>query len=242
MDRSRPAASQKAKAVLQVQDLQVYYGESHALQGVSLTLERGVLSVVGRNGMGKTTLCNAIAGLMSVRSGSIRFEGRELIGLEPHQIVRAGVGYVPQGRRLWPSLSVDETLRLSARVKGSWTIERVYSTFPRLAERRGNGGGQLSGGEQQMLAISRALLSNPRLLVMDEPSAGLSPLIVREVIRVLAQLSGKNLALFIAEQNVKFLEVADHVYTLEGGRIGFFGTVATMHENDALRRAYFGLK
>ncbi|HEY1887861.1 MAG TPA: ATP-binding cassette domain-containing protein, partial [Roseiarcus sp.] len=144
MDRPRSAALQK-KAVLQVEDLQVYYGESHALQGVSLTLERGVLSVVGRNGMGKTTLCNSIAGLMSVRSGSIRFEGRELVGLEPHQIVRAGVGYVPQGRRLWPSLSVDETLRLSARVKGSWTVERVYSTFPRLAERRGNGGGQLSG-------------------------------------------------------------------------------------------------
>jgi uncharacterized protein (UPF0261 family)/ABC-type branched-subunit amino acid transport system ATPase component len=177
------------KAVLQVQDLQVYYGESHALQGVSLTLERGVLSVVGRNGMGKTTLCNSIAGLMSVRSGSIRFEGRELVGLEPHQIVRAGVGYVPQGRRLWPSLSVDETLRLSARIKGSWTVERVYSTFPRLAERRGNGGGQLSGGEQQMLAIARALLSNPRLLVMDEPTEGLAPMIVTQVRDLLIRLA-----------------------------------------------------
>src|SRR3984885_11675704 len=184
MDRSRSAASQKATAVLQVQDLQVYYGESHALQGVSLTLERGVLSVVGRNGMGKTTLCNTIVGLMRARSGSVRFDGREISKLEPYEIVRAGVGFVPQGRRLWPSLSVDETLRLSERAGEaghSWTADRIYSTFPRLAQRRDNGGGQLSGGEQQMLAISRALLSNPRLLVMDEPTEGLAPMIVGQV-------------------------------------------------------------
>ncbi|MGA8447389.1 MAG: ABC transporter ATP-binding protein, partial [Roseiarcus sp.] len=174
MDKPRADTAPKTKAILQVQDLQVYYGESHALQGVSLTLERGVLSVVGRNGMGKTTLCNAIVGLMPVRSGTIRFEGRDLVGLEPHTIARAGVGYVPQGRRLWPSLSVDETLRLSARARGDWTVERAYSIFPRLAERRTNGGGQLSGGEQQMLAIARALLGNPRLLVMDEPTEGLA--------------------------------------------------------------------
>src|SRR5271166_4046916 len=131
MDKSRAAPPPKTKAILQVQELQVYYGESHALQGVSLTLERGILSVVGRNGMGKTTLCNAIVGLMPVRAGAIRFEGRDLIGLEPHTIARAGVGYVPQGRRLWPSLSVDETLRLSARARarGAWTVERVYSIF-----------------------------------------------------------------------------------------------------------------
>src|SRR5450432_4022690 len=140
-------APQRTKAVLQVRDLQVYYGESHALQGVSLTLERGVLSVVGRNGMGKTTLCNTIVGLMRARSGSVRFDGREISSAEPHEIVRAGVGFAPQGRRLWPSLSVDETLRLSDRAGAggrSWTLERVYSTFPRLAERRNNGGGQLS--------------------------------------------------------------------------------------------------
>ena len=221
MDRPRSSAPQKAKAVLQVQDLQVYYGESHALQGVSLSLERGVLSVVGRNGMGKTTLCNSIAGLMSVRSGSIRFEGRELVGLEPHQIVRAGVGYVPQGRRLWPSLSVDETLRLSARVKGSWTIERVYSTFPRLAERRGNGGGQLSGGEQQMLAIARALLSNPRLLVMDEPTEGLAPMIVTQVRDLLIRLAHEeDIAILVVEQNIGVAtSVSDHVAIMVNGRV-----------------------
>ena len=193
----------------------------HALQGVSLSLERGVLSVVGRNGMGKTTLCNSIAGLMSVRSGSIRFEGRELVGLEPHQIVRAGVGYVPQGRRLWPSLSVDETLRLSARVKGSWTIERVYSTFPRLAERRGNGGGQLSGGEQQMLAIARALLSNPRLLVMDEPTEGLAPMIVTQVRDLLIRLAHEeDIAILVVEQNIGVAtSVSDHVAIMVNGRV-----------------------
>jgi uncharacterized protein (UPF0261 family)/ABC-type branched-subunit amino acid transport system ATPase component len=243
MDRSRPAASQKAKAVLQVQDLQVYYGESHALQGVSLTLERGVLSVVGRNGMGKTTLCNAIAGLMSVRSGSIRFEGRELIGLEPHQIVRAGVGYVPQGRRLWPSLSVDETLRLSARVKGSWTIERVYSTFPRLAERRGNGGGQLSGGEQQMLAISRALLSNPRLLVMDEPTEGLAPMIVTQVRDLLIRLAHEeDIAILVVEQNIGVAtSVSDHVAIMVNGRVNRIMEASALAADRDLQQRLLGV-
>jgi uncharacterized protein (UPF0261 family)/ABC-type branched-subunit amino acid transport system ATPase component len=199
----------------------VYYGESHALQGVSLTLERGVLSVVGRNGMGKTTLCNAVVGLMPVRSGSIRFEGRELVGLEPHRIARAGVGYVPQGRRLWPSLSVDETLRLSARGKGAWTIERVYSTFPRLAERRGNGGGQLSGGEQQMLAIARALLGNPSLLIMDEPTEGLAPMIVGQVRDLLIRLAHEeDIAILVVEQNIGVATaVSDHVAIMVNGRV-----------------------
>src|SRR5271154_6729141 len=186
------AAVSTLRPILQVQDLQVYYGESHALQGVSLVLQRGVLSVVGRNGMGKTTLCNTIVGLTRARSGEVRFEGRDISRMESHEIVRAGVGFVPQGRRLWPSLSVDETLRLSERggaAGHSWTVDRVYSTFPRLAERRGNGGGQLSGGEQQMLAISRALLGNPRLLVMDEPTEGLAPVIVEQVEAMMVQLA-----------------------------------------------------
>ena len=197
MARQPASPTPTSKPILQVQDLQVYYGESHALQGVSLTVERGVLSVVGRNGMGKTTLCNTIVGLMRARSGAVRFDGREISSAEPHEIVRAGVGFVPQGRRLWPSLSVDETLRLSERAGAgghSWTVDRVYSTFPRLAERRNNGGGQLSGGEQQMLAISRALLSNPRLLIMDEPTEGLAPLIVAQVRELLLRLAGRRVS------------------------------------------------
>ena len=233
----------KPKAVLQVQDLQVYYGASHALQGVSLTLERGVLSVVGRNGMGKTTLCNAIVGLMPVRSGSIRFNGLELIGLEPHQVARAGVGYVPQGRRLWPSLSVDETLRLSARTKGGWTVERVYSTFPRLAERRDNGGGQLSGGEQQMLAIARALLGNPRLLVMDEPTEGLAPMIVGLVRDLLIRLAHEeDISILVVEQNIGVATaVSDHVAIMVNGRINRIMDASALASDRDLQQRLLGV-
>ncbi len=222
MDKPRTAA--QPRPILQVQDLQVYYGESHALQGVSLTLQSGVLSVVGRNGMGKTTLCNAIVGLMRPRSGSIRFDGRDITGLEPHEIARLGIGYVPQGRRLWPSLSVDETLRLSSRSGAggsSWTVERVYATFPRLAERRGNGGGQLSGGEQQMLAIARALLSNPRLLIMDEPTEGLAPAIVAQVRDLLIRLAHEeDHSVFVVEQNIGVAtSVSDQVAIMVNGRV-----------------------
>jgi ABC-type branched-subunit amino acid transport system ATPase component len=174
--------------LLEIKGLNVFYGQSHALQGVDLRLEHGVLSLVGRNGMGKTTLCKAIVGLIPVASGSIRFMGEELIGRAPAEIARLGIGYVPQGRRLWPSVTVDEHLRLAGGNRGQWTIPRIYETFPRLAERRNNRGNQLSGGEQQMLAISRALLLNPQLLIMDEPTEGLAPVIVEQVEEILVGL------------------------------------------------------
>ncbi len=226
-----------------MQDLQVYYGESHALQGVSFTLERGVLSVVGRNGMGKTTLCNAIVGLMPVRSGTIRFEGRELVGLEPHTIARAGVGYVPQGRRLWPSLSVDETLRLSSRARGDWTVDRIYSIFPRLAERRSNGGGQLSGGEQQMLAIARALLGNPRLLIMDEPTEGLAPMIVVQVRDLLIRLAHEeDLAVLVVEQNIGVAtSVSDHVAIMVNGRVNRIMDASALAADRDLQQRLLGV-
>jgi uncharacterized protein (UPF0261 family)/ABC-type branched-subunit amino acid transport system ATPase component len=243
MDRPQTAPATKTKPILQVQDLQVYYGELHALQGVSLTLERGALSVVGRNGMGKTTLCNAIVGLMPVRAGAIRFEGRDLIGLEPHTIARTGVGYVPQGRRLWPSLSVDETLRLSARARGAWTIERVYSIFPRLAERRTNGGGQLSGGEQQMLAIGRALLGNPRLLVMDEPTEGLAPMIVAQVRDLLVRLAhDEDLAVLVVEQNIGVAtSVSDHVAIMVNGRVNRIMDASVLAADRELQQQLLGV-
>ncbi|AEH90251.1 ABC transporter permease [Mesorhizobium opportunistum] len=216
----RPASS---RAILTIDDLQVFYGESHALQGVSLTLESGVLSVVGRNGMGKSTLCNTIVGLKRAKSGSIRVDGREITSLEPHEIHRLGVGYVPQGRRVWPSLTVDEHLRLAAgnRRDASWTVERVYQTFPRLAERRANGGSQLSGGEQQMLAISRALLSDPKLLVMDEPTEGLAPVIVDQVERMLVDLAAEGeMAVLVIEQNIGVATaVSNQVAIMVNGRI-----------------------
>jgi uncharacterized protein (UPF0261 family)/ABC-type branched-subunit amino acid transport system ATPase component len=215
----RPTAS---NAILQVSGLNVYYGHSHALQGVDLTLERGVLSVVGRNGMGKTTLCKTIMGLVRASSGAVRMNGQDLLGLQPAQIARLGVGYVPQGRRLWRSLNVDEHLRLSVgRRRGAWSVERIYDTFPRLAERKNNGGGQLSGGEQQMLAISRALLTNPQLLIMDEPTEGLAPVIVNQVEEMLVQLGEEgDIAILVIEQNIGVAtSVSDKVAIMVNGRI-----------------------
>jgi uncharacterized protein (UPF0261 family)/ABC-type branched-subunit amino acid transport system ATPase component len=216
-------AERAAKPALKIDDLHVYYGESHAIQGVSLTLERGVLAVVGRNGMGKTTLCNTITGLKRARSGSIRLDGREVSSLEPHEIHRLGVGYVPQGRRVWPSLTVDEHLRLAAgnRRDATWTAERIYQIFPRLGERRDNGGSQLSGGEQQMLAISRALLSDPKLLVMDEPTEGLAPIIVEQVEKMLVTLAEEGeMAILVIEQNIGVAtSISDHVAIMVNGRI-----------------------
>lgn len=208
--------------ILQISGLNVYYGHSHALQGVDLTLDQGVLSVVGRNGMGKTTLCQAIMGLVPVSSGSIRFMGEELTGQAPSQIAKHGIGYVPQGRRLWPSLSVDEHLQLSSGTnRGTWSIERIYDTFPRLAERKSNTGAQLSGGEQQMLAISRALLLNPRLLVMDEPTEGLAPVIVEHVENILSHLrEDSGISVLLIEQNIGVAtDVAESVAIMVNGRI-----------------------
>jgi uncharacterized protein (UPF0261 family)/ABC-type branched-subunit amino acid transport system ATPase component len=242
MVRSASGRQAAPKAVLRVQDLQVYYGESHTLQSVSLTLESGVLSIVGRNGMGKTTLCNAIAGVIPARSGSVQFDGDEILGREPHEIARAGVGYVPQGRRLWPSLSVDETLRLAFRERANgkaWTIERVYALFPRLAARRANGGGQLSGGEQQMLAISRALLGNPRLLVMDEPTEGLAPLIVNQVRDLLIRLAHEeHISVLVVEQNIGVAtSVSENVAIMVNGRINrVLGAGALASDRDLQQR------
>lgn len=217
----QPAA--KGKAILRIRDLQVYYGESHAIQGVDLTLEHGIISIVGRNGMGKTTLCNTITGLKRARSGSIQLAGREIVAAEAHEISRLGVGYVPQGRRVWPSLSVDEHLRLASRGgrEAAWTVDRVYATFPRLAERRGNGGAQLSGGEQQMLAIGRALLGNPHLLVMDEPTEGLAPVIVEQVEAMLVALAEEGeIAVLVIEQNIGVAtRVAETVGIMINGRV-----------------------
>jgi uncharacterized protein (UPF0261 family)/ABC-type branched-subunit amino acid transport system ATPase component len=212
----------EASATLQVRGLDVYYGRSHALQGVDLTLEQGVLSVVGRNGMGKTTLCKAIMGLVRASGGSIRMRGEEMLGLPPAQVARRGVGYVPQGRRLWRSLTVDEHLRISAaRQRGEWTVERVYDAFPRLAERRDHHGSQLSGGEQQMLAIARALVTNPRLLVMDEPTEGLAPVIVAQVEEMLVRLGAESdIAVLVIEQNIGVATaISENVAIMVNGRI-----------------------
>ncbi len=204
--------------LLVIEGLDVFHGRAHALQGVSLKLERGVLGIVGRNGMGKTTLCNAITGLIPAK-GSIKLFGEEILGHSPNNITRRGIAYVPQGRRVWPSLSVEETLRLVASKRRD--VERVYALFPRLAERKGNGGAQLSGGEQQMLAIGRALLLEPKLLVMDEPTEGLAPVIVDQVSQALRDLAAEGeIAILLIEQNLGVaLEVADRIGVMVNGRI-----------------------
>ncbi|MBJ3775186.1 ABC transporter permease [Acuticoccus mangrovi] len=220
MAAARGKSAAAAPPILEVRGLNVYYGASHALQGVDLTLTAGVLSVVGRNGMGKTTLCKAIMGMVPA-TGSIRFDGHEIRGRGPADIARLGIGYVPQGRRLWRSLTVDEHLRMvAAGQSGPWSVERIYATFPRLAERKGNGGGQLSGGEQQMLAISRALLLNPKLLVMDEPTEGLAPVIVAQVEEMLVRLGEEGAHVLVIEQNIGVATaVAPRVAIMVNGRV-----------------------
>ena len=229
---------------LAVESLDVHYGRAHALQSVSFTLGHGVRAIVGRNGMGKTTLCNAVMGLVPAR-GAIRIAGHRSLGLPPHRIARLGVGYVPQGRRVWPSLTVDEHLRLVAKVnRGAWTVERVYETFPRLAERRTNGGSQLSGGEQQMLAISRALLMNPRLLVMDEPTEGLAPVIVDQVVDMLKTLAHEGeMSILLVEQNLGVaLEVADEVSVMVNGRLARTLGSAELAADPDLQQRLLGIR
>jgi len=236
--------------ILEIQNLDVFYGRAHALQGVSLTLDRGVLAVVGRNGMGKTTLCNAVTGLVrgvgnSTTAGSVKLEGEEILGLAPNVISGKGIAYVPQGRRVWPSLSVDEHLRLvEKKAKGAWTVKRIYETFPRLAERKGNGGAELSGGEQQMLAISRALLFNPKLLVMDEPTEGLAPVIVRQVAAMLKTLAAAGeISVLLIEQNLGVaIEVADTVDVMVNGRIARSMPAAELAADRELQQRLLGVK
>jgi uncharacterized protein (UPF0261 family)/ABC-type branched-subunit amino acid transport system ATPase component len=214
--------ARRSTPALEVRGLDVYYGHSHALQGVDLRLDTGVFSVVGRNGMGKTTLCKTIMGLVPASGGSVSIRGEEVTGLSPARIARLGVGYVPQGRRLWRSLSVDEHLALAAGMRrGPWTIERIYETFPRLAERKDHGGSQLSGGEQQMLAISRALLTNPNLLIMDEPTEGLAPVIVAQVEEMLVRLGDDgDMSVLVIEQNIGVATaVSRNVAIMVNGRV-----------------------
>src|SRR3954466_6791495 len=216
------AEPRRAAPALEVRGLDVYYGHSHALQGVDLTLDSGVFSVVGRNGMGKTTLCKTIMGLLRASGGSVRVRGEDITHLSPARIAQAGGGYVPQGRRLWRSLSVAEHLSLAAGMRrGAWTIDRIYETFPRLAERKDHGGGQLSGGEQQMLAISRALLTNPQLLIMDEPTEGLAPVIVAQVEEMLVRLGEDgDMSVLVIEQNIGVATaISRNVAIMVNGRV-----------------------
>lgn len=231
--------------LLEVTDLHTYYGDSHVLQGCSLTVGAECAAVLGRNGMGKTTLLRSIMGLTPPRRGSIRWNGREIAGRSSYAIANAGVGYVPQGRRLFPSLSVEEHLTLTARSRNAvepWTPGRVFALFPELAERRKLGGSLLSGGEQQMLAIGRALVTNPSLILLDEPSEGLSPVAVDRVIDTCKSLRTAGIAVLLVEQNLRVAEaLADRIYVLVGGQTVYNAAAAEFLADHDLRIRYLGV-
>src|SRR6195256_3865833 len=232
--------------LLAIEGVNAYYGRAQALEDVNVEIAGGATSIIGRNGMGKTTLCNAIVGLPPARvAGSIRFQGKELVGLPSYKIANLGIGYVPQGRRLFPSLSVDEHLRM-IRARGRsrrWTVDGAYDLFPRLRERKRNGGAQLSGGEQQMLAIARALLTNPTLLIMDEPSEGLAPAIIEHLVETFRKLEQEGLAILLIEQNLGVAtSIAERQLVMVAGSI-FAETTATDLTRDAeLQRRFLGVE
>jgi branched-chain amino acid transport system ATP-binding protein len=229
-----------ASEALRLEGVDSFYGDSHVLQGVSFSLEPGkLLALLGRNGAGKTTCISSIIGLVPPRWGKITLFGEEISGLQPETISRKGIGLVPQGRRIFPSLNVRENLIVARqRARGAakpWTLERIFDMFPRLSERQNQMAGSLSGGEQQMLAIGRALMGNPRVLLMDEPSEGLAPLIVAEVGRTIARLRDEGQSILLVEQNSKLaLGLADTVVILTTGRCVFNGTVAALRADESV--------
>jgi branched-chain amino acid transport system ATP-binding protein len=231
--------------MLAVEEIHTYYGDSHILYGVSLTVTRGqVLALLGRNGMGKTTLIRSAIGFTPPRQGRIVFKGTDVTRLPPFRAVEMGMGLVPQGRRIFPSLSVRENLTVAARgnLKQGWNLDRVFALFPRLRERVSHPGNKLSGGEQQMLAIGRALMTNPDLLLMDEPTEGLAPLLVREVGKAIAELKEQGLSILLVEQSLHFAtSVADHVHVLNRGRIVHSSSPAELLANEDVKSRFLGL-
>jgi branched-chain amino acid transport system ATP-binding protein len=233
-------------ALLKAEGVDAGYGTMQVLWGVNLDVRAGeTVLLLGANGAGKTTFLKSLVGLVDARHGSIKLGGEEVTRLRSSERMRLGMTYMSE-LAVFPDLTIEENIRIGAQALGhadsAGRIEQLYGTFPALREKRRAPASSLSGGQRKMLGIAKALAAEPRLLVMDEPSAGLSPLFVKEVIRILSDLRGRGLALLIAEQNIGFLEVATRVFVLEGGRIRFSGTVAEMTDNEALRRAYFGLK
>jgi branched-chain amino acid transport system ATP-binding protein len=229
--------------VLEVADLHTYYGESHVLQGVSLSVGASeVVAILGRNGMGKTTLIRSIIGFTPPRRGTVHFKGRLITGWPSFRMTALGMALVPQGRRVFPSLTVRENLEVARRGDARWNVAEVYAVFPRLRERERNRANKLSGGEQQMLAIGRALMSNPDLLLMDEPTEGLAPLLVREVGRVIGELRSQGLSILLVEQNLPLaLSVADRVHILSRGQIVHSGTPQELVTNDEVKSRYLGI-
>ena len=230
--------------MLQIQDIHTYYGNSHILHGVTLQVAQGeVVSLLGRNGAGKSTTLRSIIGLNPPRRGHIRFNGEDISGRRPHVLARAGLSFMPETRGIFSSLSVEENLSLVAgRRAGPWTVDRVYQTFPRLAERRENGGAQLSGGEQQFLAIARALLLNPSVLLLDEPTEGLAPIIVGEIQDILRAVKDEGMTILLVEQNFRFAtQLSDRVYVLGRGEVQWSGSTRDILADTQIQRTWLGV-
>jgi branched-chain amino acid transport system ATP-binding protein len=229
--------------MLEVRQIDTFYGVSQALFGVSLSVPAGSLvALMGRNGMGKTTTIRSIMGLNRVRSGSVMFDGKELTGLKPFRIAQRGIGLVPEGRRVFAPLTVEHNLLATAREGGAWSLERVYDFFPSLEQRAGQLARTLSGGEQQMLAIGRALLTNPRLLILDEATEGLAPLVRQEIWQAIKGLKRDGLTLVVVDKNLKDLAiVADSCVVLERGRVAYSGDLVTLTQDQSLTARYLGV-
>jgi branched-chain amino acid transport system ATP-binding protein len=228
--------------VLVAEDLHTFYGKSHILHGVGLEVHEGeIVTLLGRNGAGKTTTLRSLVGLTPPRNGVVQIFGHTTTAWPPYRIAALGVGYVPEGRHIFPNLTVEENLKVPLERPGPWTIARIHALFPRLGERRTNKGRQLSGGEQEMLAIARALILNPKLLILDEPSQGLAPLIVREVFKVVASARKEGISILLVEQNVRAAtEIADRAYVLDDGRVVFSGAAGEFAKDEARVRALAG--
>ena len=232
--------------MLQAEDLNVYYGSIHAIQGVSFTVNKGeIVTLIGANGAGKSTTLNTISGLLRSKTGSLTFKGESISGMAPHAVVRKGIIHVPEGRRIFSKLTVEENLEMGAYTRPgrelSDAIAGVYDRFPRLKERRRQVAGTLSGGEQQMLAIGRALVSRPSLLMLDEPSMGLAPILVEQVFDIIREIHRSGVTVLLVEQNARMaLSIADRGYVLETGRVVLTGPGKELLANDSVRKAYLG--
>ena len=231
--------------ILEVQDVHTYYGDAYILQGLSLTLEeRQIVGLLGRNGVGKTTLVNSIVGFTPPRRGKIVFKGADITDISSFETIRSGMGLVPQGRRVFPTLSVEENLLVAERhaERHGWQLERVYSLFPRLRERRHQRAKTLSGGEQQMLAIGRGLMTNPDCLIMDEPSEGLAPIIIQGVWEAVTQLKDEGLSILLVEQNASLaLKLVDYVHVMSKGRVVYSALPGELEANVEIKSSYLGI-
>ena len=241
-----PDAAGTGRPVLQLDDVNTYYGAIHALRGISLDVNEGeIVTLIGANGAGKTTTLRTISGLLHPKQGTVQFEGRDVSNVAPHELVTMGIGQAPEGRRIFSRLTVFENLLMGGftrtKAENDEQVEKVYELFPRLKERRGQKGGTLSGGEQQMLAIGRAMMTRPRLLLLDEPSLGLAPILVQQIFAIIQEINGRGITILLVEQNaIQALKIANRGYVLQTGEVVLSGSAQDLRQNETVRKAYLG--